>query len=95
MPGSHCGNVAYQGLCSCYDESKRVGEEFCSIFNVSHGDATAVIRLLNVYGPGRQETDYRVLPKFGNLKPEIEIVDLKEGLARFTGWTDENYGVTV
>ena len=65
-PESYRGNVACQGPRACYDESKRVGETLCYIFHDSHGVATTVVRPFNVYGPGMQETDYRVLPNFGN-----------------------------
>jgi len=61
---SYRGNVATQGPRACYDESKRVGETLCYIYHEYHGIATNVIRPFNVYGPGMQKTDYRVLPNF-------------------------------
>ena len=63
---SYRGNVACQGPRACYDESKRVGETLCYIFHTRNGTDTNVIRPFNVYGPGMQETDYRVLPNFAN-----------------------------
>ncbi len=63
---SYRGNVSCQGPRACYDESKRVGETLCHIFHEKHGTATNTIRPFNVYGPGMQETDYRVLPNFAN-----------------------------
>jgi UDP-glucuronate decarboxylase len=63
---SYRGNVGCQGPRACYDESKRVGETLCYIFHESHGTATNTIRPFNVFGPGMQETDYRVLPNFAN-----------------------------
>ena len=60
------GNVAAQGPRACYDESKRVGETLCYIFHENHGLATNTIRPFNVFGPGMQETDYRVMPNFAN-----------------------------
>ena len=63
---SYRGNVACQGPRACYDESKRVGETLCYIFHTRNGTKTNVIRPFNVYGPGMQETDYRVLPNFAN-----------------------------
>ncbi|CAA7621653.1 NAD-dependent epimerase/dehydratase family protein [Magnetospirillum sp. UT-4] len=63
---SYRGNVSAQGPRACYDESKRVGETLCYIFHEKHGTATNTIRPFNVFGPGMQETDYRVLPNFAN-----------------------------
>ena len=63
---SYRGNVSCQGPRACYDESKRVGETLCHIFHTKNGTATNTIRPFNVYGPGMQETDYRVLPNFAN-----------------------------
>ncbi len=65
-PESYRGNVACQGPRACYDESKRVGETLCYIFHNTFGVHTNIIRPFNVYGPGMQETDYRVLPNFAS-----------------------------
>lgn len=65
-PESYRGNVAAQGPRACYDESKRVGETLCYIFHENHGLSTNTIRPFNVFGPGMQETDYRVMPNFAN-----------------------------
>jgi UDP-glucuronate decarboxylase len=65
-PESYRGYVACQGPRACYDESKRVGETLCHIFHTTKGVATNTIRPFNVYGPGMQETDYRVLPNFAS-----------------------------
>jgi UDP-glucuronate decarboxylase len=63
---SYRGNVSCQGPRACYDESKRVGETLCNIYHRQNGTATNTIRPFNVYGPGMQETDYRVLPNFAS-----------------------------
>lgn len=63
---SYRGNVSVAGPRSCYDESKRLGETLCYIFHEKYGTATNTIRPFNVFGPGMQETDYRVLPNFAN-----------------------------
>ena len=63
---SYRGNVSCQGPRACYDESKRVGETLCYIFHTNNGIHTNVIRPFNIYGPGMQETDYRVLPNFAS-----------------------------
>ncbi len=65
-PESYRGNVSCQGPRACYDESKRVGETLCYVFHETHGTATNTIRPFNVFGPGMQETDYRVMPNFAN-----------------------------
>ena len=66
MTESYRGNVACQGPRACYDESKRVGETLTYIYHTNFGTHTNVIRPFNVYGPGMQETDYRVLPNFAS-----------------------------
>ncbi len=66
MSESYRGNVSCQGPRACYDESKRVGETLCYIFHTMHGTHTNTIRPFNVYGPGMQESDYRVLPNFAS-----------------------------
>ena len=66
MQESYRGNVSCQGPRACYDESKRVGETLCYIFHNQNGTKTNTIRPFNVYGPGMQETDYRVLPNFAS-----------------------------
>lgn len=66
MAESYRGNVSCQGPRACYDESKRVGETLCYIFHNTKGTATNTIRPFNVFGPGMQETDYRVLPNFAS-----------------------------
>lgn len=66
MQESYRGNVSCQGPRACYDESKRVGETLCYIFHTKDGTHTNTIRPFNVFGPGMQETDYRVLPNFAS-----------------------------
>lgn len=73
---SYRGNVSCTGPRACYDESKRVGETLCNIFHNIKGVHTNTIRPFNVFGPGMQETDYRVLPNFtsrikGNIPLQI------------------------
>jgi UDP-glucuronate decarboxylase len=66
IPESYRGNVSCRGPRACYDESKRVGETLCYIFHAKFGTATTIVRPFNVYGPGMQESDYRVLPNFAS-----------------------------
>ncbi len=73
---SYRGNVSCTGPRACYDESKRVGETLCNVYHNIKGVHTNTIRPFNVFGPGMQETDYRVLPNFasrikGNIPLEI------------------------
>ncbi len=63
---SYRGNVSCQGPRACYDESKRVGETLSDIYFNYKGLHTNTIRPFNIYGPGMQETDYRVLPNFAS-----------------------------
>jgi len=56
------GNVTSIGPRACYDESKRVGETICYIQNEKYKRKTAIIRPFNVYGPGMNLNDYRIIP---------------------------------
>lgn len=60
------GNVSTMGPRACYDESKRLGETLCYIYKEKFNLDTNIIRPFNVYGPGMQQTDYRVLPNFAS-----------------------------
>ena len=61
---SYHGNVSCLGARACYDESKRLGETLVRIYQTHHGVAGMIVRPFNVYGPGMQKHDYRVLPNF-------------------------------
>jgi UDP-glucuronate decarboxylase len=63
---SYRGNVACLGPRACYDMSKRLGETLVEIYHQQHGVLGTIIRPFNVYGPGMQKTDYRVLPNFAS-----------------------------
>ena len=63
---SYRGSVSCRGPRACYDESKRVGETLCYVYHEKFGTTTTAIRPFNVYGPGMQERDYRVLPNFAS-----------------------------
>ena len=65
-PESYHGNVSCLGARACYDESKRLGETLCRIYHGKHGVESNMVRPFNVYGPGMQEKDYRVLPNFAS-----------------------------
>lgn len=61
---SYHGNVSCLGARACYDESKRLGETLVRIYQTHHGVQGMIVRPFNVYGPGMQKLDYRVLPNF-------------------------------
>ena len=58
------GNVSTRGPRACYDESKRLGETLCWIYQTYFEVHVCVVRPFNVYGPGMMPKDYRVLPNF-------------------------------
>jgi UDP-glucuronate decarboxylase len=58
------GNVSTRGPRACYDESKRLGETLCWIYQTYFEVHICVARPFNVYGPGMMPKDYRVLPNF-------------------------------
>jgi len=61
-PEEFNGNVSCQGPRSCYDESKRLGETLCYVYNKYYGIHTNIIRPFNIYGPGMSKYDYRMIP---------------------------------
>ena len=71
---SYRGNVSTLGPRACYDESKRLGETLCYIYKQYFGVHTNIIRPFNIYGPGMQEADYRVMPNFAsNIKAKKNL----------------------
>lgn len=66
IPENYRGNVSIAGPRSCYDISKRLGETLCYIYHTNFGLHTNVIRPFNIFGPGMQKNDYRVLPNFAS-----------------------------
>jgi len=68
------GNVNTMGPRACYDEGKRLGETLCYIYNNSFNVDVNIIRPFNIYGPGMQQNDYRVLPNFAsNIKSNLPL----------------------
>ena len=57
-------NLPTTGPRACYDESKRVGETLCYIYNNYYNLHTNIIRPFNIYGPGMNQKDYRIFPNF-------------------------------
>lgn len=61
---SYTGNVNTISIRSCYDESKRLSETImCEYHNVYKLD-TKIVRFFNVYGPGLDPSDGRVVSNF-------------------------------
>jgi len=56
------GNVTSIGPRACYDESKRLGETICYIYSTKFNKEVSIIRPFNVYGPGMNINDYRIIP---------------------------------
>ena len=75
-PESYRGNVSCLGPRACYDEAKRLGETLCLIFHQQRGVPTKTVRPFNVYGPGMQRGDYRVLPNFASKISDGEPVSV-------------------
>jgi UDP-glucuronate decarboxylase len=61
-PETYKGYVSSIGPRSCYDESKRMGETLCYVFNNYYDLHTVIIRPFNIYGPGMSKYDYRMVP---------------------------------
>jgi len=61
-PETYPGRVPSMGARACYDESKRLAETLVSVYHKLHNLSACVVRPFNVYGPGMQAADYRVLP---------------------------------
>lgn len=64
QPESYWGNVNPNGLRSCYDESKRLGETICGVHARDFSADIRLIRIFNTYGPRMDPTDGRVIPSF-------------------------------
>ena len=73
---SYNGNVPVMGARACYDESKRLGETLCAIYHEMYGVHTNTIRPFNVYGPGMNKYDYRVMSSFVRKVLEKEVLEV-------------------
>lgn len=61
---SYWGNVNPNGLRSCYDEAKRLGETICGVHQRDLKMDVRIVRIFNTYGPRINPTDGRVIPQF-------------------------------
>jgi len=64
IPETYCGNVSSIGPRACYDESKRLTETICTIYNQRYDIPTKIVRPFNIFGPGMKHNDRRVVPMF-------------------------------
>ena len=64
QPESYWGNVNPNGVRSCYDEAKRLGETICGVFERDFNLDVRIMRIFNTYGPRMSLDDGRVLPQF-------------------------------
>lgn len=70
------GYVNSYGPRSCYDEGKRVGETLCYIYKNYFNTRVKIIRPFNVYGPGMEKLDYRVIPNIVKNLKEKKIMNI-------------------
>ncbi len=61
---TYWGNVNPNGVRSCYDEAKRLGETICGVHAREFGMDVRIIRIFNTYGPRMDLNDGRVIPDF-------------------------------
>jgi nucleoside-diphosphate-sugar epimerase len=61
---SYWGSVNPNGIRSCYDEGKRMGEAMCGVWQRDFGLDVRIVRIFNTYGPRMNLADGRVLPQF-------------------------------
>lgn len=64
QPETYWGNVNPNGIRSCYDESKRMGETVCGVFQREFNLDVRIVRIFNTYGPRLNLADGRVIPSF-------------------------------
>lgn len=85
------GNVSSRGSRACYDESKRLGETLCYVFQTEFQTHVSVVRPFNIYGPGMLPHDYRVLPNFAKAifqKRNLEVYGSGQQTRTFCYVTD-------
>lgn len=58
------GNVNPNGVRSCYDEAKRLGETICGVHARNFNIDVRIIRIFNTYGPRMDLDDGRIIPNF-------------------------------
>ncbi|MFH2022642.1 MAG: NAD-dependent epimerase/dehydratase family protein [Patescibacteria group bacterium] len=58
------GNVNPNGVRSCYDEGKRMGETICGVYSREFDLDVRIARIFNTYGPRLNPQDGRVISNF-------------------------------
>src|ERR1700752_3054257 len=61
---TYWGNVNPIGPRSVYDEAKRFAESLTTAYRRSHGVDTAIVRIINTFGPRMRPHDGRAIPTF-------------------------------
>ena len=61
-PEDYLGNCDFNGVNAPYDESKRLSETLCQIYWRMYGVPVKVVRPFNIYGPGENLDDGRIIP---------------------------------
>jgi nucleoside-diphosphate-sugar epimerase len=61
---SYWGNVNPNGIRSCYDEAKRLGETICGVHSRNFSLDVRIVRIFNTYGPKMSAEDGRIIPDF-------------------------------
>ena len=64
QPEAYWGNVNPNGVRSCYDEAKRLGETICGVHQRDLGMDIRIVRIFNTYGPRIDPDDGRIIPQF-------------------------------
>lgn len=99
QPESYWGNVNPNGIRSCYDEAKRLGESICGVHYRDFGLDVRIVRIFNTYGPKMDLEDGRVIPNLvkcaldgvpltvygdgSQTRSYCFVTDLVAGIARF------------
>lgn len=60
---TYWGNVNPNGVRSCYDESKRLGETICGVHAREFDMDVRIVRIFNTYGPRMDPNDGRIIPQ--------------------------------
>ena len=66
QPEEYWGNVNPNGIRSCYDEGKRLGETICGVHQRDFGMDVRIVRIFNTYGPRMDKSDGRIIPNFAS-----------------------------
>ncbi len=74
-PESYVGALPTVGPRSCYDISKAMGETLCHVYHEQHKVPVKIIRPSNIYGPGHNLDDGRIIPQI--MKSAIRQEPLK------------------